>query len=584
MDNNSNFSSPEVNLTLTDAVYMPGTAVVPGTYYWRVKVLLAGRESPWSNSVQINSLTLPISLAGTDGLLGDSPPKYITPPIAWQLQHKDTTMLCLDGCSLTGNNAWDRPHTTRGIHGRNYCARASMSMLISYYGGKVSQDRLSYEIFKQGTPEGELGHDLPTTSGQQHTDALAAFLGIVIPTQAGKPTFAQMKTWIDADQPILTRFGKTDGSGHLRVNDGYFEFTLGSTTWQFIHLLDPWDRPKWVNYADDNVTHFWVGPSGPSGAPDVMSEEVDIGSDTDGDGINDFDEKNRFHTVLNQADTDNDLVLDKQEITDYAFNTAGSYDYRDPDMDWDGLRKELDSDNDGGGLQDGCEVNNHTDSFDRSDDMKYFFTTLISPSGKVYTYTPTYKWNAVCGAKSYWLQVDDSTGKGKINQGYTASEAGCASGSGTCFVTPSTPIADGSATWWIDACYSGGCGPWSYPLGFIKESGEALDGIRVGPCYVYSVWCIITTFVCGETFSDLPSYWAFYSDASADTYSRITPQRWSVEDPSVAYIWDYRTDGGIVLRCGNPPPDGTCNSTEVIADYGGMSGSMSIRYCNPSGN
>ncbi len=299
MATNNTFTSLVVNTTLVEAVYIPTTKVTPGTYYWRVKVLLAGRESPWSNGFQIKSETLPVSLA--DGPLGaPTLKKYVTPRIAWQLQRKDTTMLCLDGCPLTGNEAWNSPHTIRGTHGNNYCFRAAMSMLISYYGGDVSQDRLSYQLFRSETPEEELGHDLPPPTWEGMTAALSWALGVDVPLQGGKPTFAQIKSWVDANQPSITIVQNPDGqSSHARVMDGYFE--VGSH--QKIHLLDPWTRDTgagkdmgWVNYADDNIIYYYVGPAGPGGAPNVKLDEEELWKDSDRDGINDFDEIKRFKT------------------------------------------------------------------------------------------------------------------------------------------------------------------------------------------------------------------------------------------------------------------------------------------------
>jgi hypothetical protein len=86
--------------------------------------------------------------------------------------------------------------------------------------------------------------------------------------------------------------------------------------------------------------------------------------------------------------------------------------------------------------------------------------TLVSPTGIITTTTPTYTWNAVSGATSYQLYVYDSTGV-KINQWYTASRAGCPSGTGNCSVTPSTSLASGGVTWWIQTWNSVGYGPWS---------------------------------------------------------------------------------------------------------------------------
>jgi hypothetical protein len=384
LDNDSDFSSPSVNLTLNQATYIPTSPVAAGAYFWRVKVLFSGGESPWSPGVAVRSLVLPSAATADVGLSAVK-----TLGVAWQLQRKDTNMLCLDGDPETGASAWDRPHTTRGIHGRMYCVRASIAMMASYYGGRLSQDRISYQIFKGGPPEGDLGHNIgvPAPLNPIQTNTLAWALGLSpssIPVQEGKPTFAQIKTWIDANRPIMARI-----PGHMRVIDGYWEFSLGSLTWQFIHLLDPWDRAKWVNYADDNIAHVWVGPAGANSAPSVRSDEdldrdgiLDTVDDSDGDGICDFDERYRFGLDYRNADTDGDLIPDKLDMREYLFTSTGAYRRQNPDIDGDGLRKERDKDNDyarNDGLIDGCEDSNQngvfetprgeSNNFDPTDDM-----------------------------------------------------------------------------------------------------------------------------------------------------------------------------------------------------------------------
>src|SRR5438876_5029593 len=57
--------------------------------------------------------------------------------------------------------------------------------------------------------------------------------------------------------------------------------------------------------------------------------------------------------------------------------------------------------------------------------------TLVTPSGSIATTTPTFTWNAVAAATQYLLWVDDSSG-GRSRTTYTAAQAGCASGTGTC--------------------------------------------------------------------------------------------------------------------------------------------------------
>jgi hypothetical protein len=92
--------------------------------------------------------------------------------------------------------------------------------------------------------------------------------------------------------------------------------------------------------------------------------------------------------------------------------------------------------------------------------------TLISPSGTVADGTPAYAWNAVAGATWYHLWVNDPTGN-KIDQWYTATDAGCPDGTGTCSVTPTIELAIGPAAWYIQTYSPGGFGPWSAAMNFV---------------------------------------------------------------------------------------------------------------------
>ncbi|MCK5923755.1 MAG: hypothetical protein KAG66_22665, partial [Methylococcales bacterium] len=65
--------------------------------------------------------------------------------------------------------------------------------------------------------------------------------------------------------------------------------------------------------------------------------------------------------------------------------------------------------------------------------------TLVSPAGIINTANPTYTWNAVSNATWYYLWVNDFTGT-PIKTWYSAIQSGCASGTGTCSVTPSQAI------------------------------------------------------------------------------------------------------------------------------------------------
>jgi hypothetical protein len=363
LDNDKDLGSPLVDTTLTAPGYASATPMPEGVLYWRVRAFSGGGVSAWSPAFEIQSVALPASSHTTQF----TPLAHRVLDIPWQLQHKDTNLVCLDGDPETGPLRWDAPHPSRGTHGHRYCVPASLSMVASYYGGTLSQDRISYQIFGGGAPEGDLGHNRGVLRGEV-AGVLSWALGVPVSAQPGKPTFDQLSTWIDAGRPILASI-----PGHMRVVDGYLEANRpGGDAWQFIHLLDPWSQAQWVRYADDPITSVWVGPPGTGSAPGVRSDEdqdkdgiPDTMDDSDGDGLCDLDERNRFAGLsAADADSDDDLVPDKLDVRGYVFDAAGAYRPRSPDFDHDGLRKEADPDNDNGGGADGCEDANRNGILD----------------------------------------------------------------------------------------------------------------------------------------------------------------------------------------------------------------------------
>jgi len=305
-------------------------------------------------------------------------------------QRKDTYMLCLgngfkgippypsywrEGCNLTGPYAWDAPHKDGDSpHGSAYCVRACISMIASFYGGNLSQDRISYYIFeeantswKDGLPEEDLGHIMSVPGTLISEVLLWALNGANVTYIESKPSLTQIKQWIDEGRPIL-RTHKYDHTGHATVIDGYTD--------DQIHVIDPWTaNESLISYDALNVTEVWVPPSNAT----ARSDEPTIWKDSDNDGVVDFDEQVRFHTNPYNPDSDGDGISDKVEIRSYTYlsnDTFDTYDIRKPDADNDTLRAELDWDSDNGGTPDGMEDLNHngkidsgeTDPFDPTDD------------------------------------------------------------------------------------------------------------------------------------------------------------------------------------------------------------------------
>ncbi len=59
VDNNSNFSSPEIGATTSNHYYTPGTPLSPGTYYWRVWASNSCEDGPWSPTWSFTILSTP---------------------------------------------------------------------------------------------------------------------------------------------------------------------------------------------------------------------------------------------------------------------------------------------------------------------------------------------------------------------------------------------------------------------------------------------------------------------------------------------------------------------------------------------
>lgn len=298
-----------------------------------------------------------------------------------KLDRKDTRMLCLEGCPLDGANAWDKPHEHFSSHSSTRGISAVISMLASYYGGNLSQDRISYyvyaEYFNDSIPENDLGHKRGLKGLNIVSICSWALNGKYLYRIEGKPDFEEVKRRIDTNRPII----RDDGSMEHRMTliDGY---TLEG---ELVHVIDPTTGlESKVPYENLTVWRAWFLTTD---AITARSDEPTLWLDSDGDGIVDFDETHRFHTDPLNPDTDGDGIDDKTEIRSYTFLNDDSFDSKDlrkPDPDEDGLRAELDEDSDNGGLPDGLEDLNHNGKVDPGE------TDPLDPSDDTQTNMPPY--------------------------------------------------------------------------------------------------------------------------------------------------------------------------------------------------
>jgi outer membrane protein OmpA-like peptidoglycan-associated protein len=130
-----------------------------------------------------------------------------------------------------------------------------------------------------------------------------------------------------------------------KKHDGYFGFLLGIMFTGGSSLNTDSDKDGLINKVEKEVG------TNPKKA------------DTDGDGLNDGDEMNRYKTNPLQADSDGDGLNDGTEVNQYKTDPAQS------DSDGDGLNDGVEinqyktdptkADNDSDGLNDGAEVNQY---------------------------------------------------------------------------------------------------------------------------------------------------------------------------------------------------------------------------------
>jgi hypothetical protein len=225
-----------------------------------------------------------------------------------QLERKDTYMLNLQ-YPLTGPYAWDIPHENRSSQDSDRCIKAAVSTIASYYGGHLSQDRIAYyvyhEVLNWTSPEDDLGNPSEGIVDLNIVDLLNwALSGAIVNRIMGKPDFSSIEYWIDSGIPIVRDAG---GDSHLiTIIDGY------DTNGQMVYVIDPLTgNETMVPYDSLNIFVAWIVYGDHITA---RSDEPTIWTDSDGDGVVDFDEINRFHTDPYNNDTYGLGLNDKRMI------------------------------------------------------------------------------------------------------------------------------------------------------------------------------------------------------------------------------------------------------------------------------
>ncbi len=321
----------------------------PGKYFWRVQAITDAGQADYS---PVQTLTVNSGSSGAGHLATPRRETVLRVPLI--MQHKDTAMLLLESQNETGNHAWDAAHPDLDTYDpadNMNCALASIDMISTFFNASISQDRIGYEVFKDRWrgPEEDLNYG-DGLFDDQITMALNWALGgsTLRPAPASLDViWGDIQQEIDAQRPILATV-----PGHAIVITGYGEDSGG----RYVTINDPWWGSYAVNLDSKTWKTYWLAPASPA----LVSEEAEIYMDSDGDGVVDFDETQRFGTDPYSDDSDKDNVKDKEDIRSGVFDENYGYAFYGffsigRDYDNDGIATEKDEDSDDGGCFDGIE-------------------------------------------------------------------------------------------------------------------------------------------------------------------------------------------------------------------------------------
>jgi hypothetical protein len=423
-DGNANdFSAPLVDRavpasgqTASDVAGLVTSPLAPGSYIWRVQAIGQDADSasfsdPQRFEVEPRADLAPAADTGEPSRRGGP----LEVPMIYQ--HKDTRLLALEADAPGGAKPWDAPWADRS---GPYCARASIAMVTAFYGGRSSQDRITYAGYEDrlAGPEVDIYvragfNDAMIAKALQYALGARSTGRYLIPRAAmeeyrrtgssiadGSFTWDDIVAEMDAGRPVIgtTEFHAFVVVGYRRGANDAFEILIND--------------PALGSYAfrpsrEDDIATLRSAGTGPLGgtgdlhrffflpprsAAAPATDEGSVSEDSDGDGVTDFDELVRFKTDPHNRDTDADGVGDKVEIRASVFEPEHGWSVKTStlragerfpavsatgrDFDGDGLMMETDPDSDGGGCKDGEEDLNgnglrdagETSNFDPDDD------------------------------------------------------------------------------------------------------------------------------------------------------------------------------------------------------------------------
>ena len=378
-----------------------------GAYLWKVQSRRPNEENVMTGASAINATRLNV--------------RRFSPELAseWKSMgvksvsgRKDTPMLEVIWGEHADLREWDRPHLNHDyvneVQGYS-CWAIGIKNLNAYYGGTLTLDEIiwyvkkdQYDAINAFRTFGEAGGDDDASQkGLKYAlDSNETYQSI---SNRKEPlTYDKVKEIIDDEKLLYIKIVwpiSLGSVGHFLLIDGYGK--KGDDT--FVELVNIDNYGNIAKMGTDSLLKMLQDYIIIDRPPYVRNMSSDLGvfqydrtvdsmvikwTDSDEDGMVDFDEKYRFMTNPYYPDSDSDGVFDKDEI--YSYTILEKVDYNleivNPDtrnvktamiiqgiaseymadVDGDGIRAELDPDSDDDGLNDGVD----SDPYNRNIPLK----------------------------------------------------------------------------------------------------------------------------------------------------------------------------------------------------------------------
>ncbi|WP_163438746.1 hypothetical protein [Fibrobacter succinogenes] len=264
--------------------------------------------------------------------------------IASTTGHKDTPMLVVGWGEFVDLREWDHPHMERSFLDENEtssCWAIAIKNLNQHFGGNLSLDEIRWHVQKEtrgvtntfgfGSSARAKGTGDVITGLKYAFDSTLAY---EVYTAKHPLNYDDVKRYLNNEQEIIIGISAVETNGHDMLIDAYYTTTEGN----FVRCINFDNLGKSVIISMDclsKMVDWHIVMDAPQTVKNMDSllgvEKFDKYSswiewtDSDNDGITDFDEIYRFGTNPNLADSDTDGVNDKDEIYSYTIMEKSLY-------------------------------------------------------------------------------------------------------------------------------------------------------------------------------------------------------------------------------------------------------------------